>query len=101
MTKASFTQPKKNPRMKAEKPARTRSIVAERVEQVAQAAVDGKTQVEIALEAGYATQSGAQHALKVPEVQARIKEIREDLEDTVKIKRIDVINGFLDSIEMA
>jgi hypothetical protein len=83
------------------KKRRTRSITTEKVEAVANGIVDHKSRAEIALEAGYAGVSGVGEALNIPAVQERIKEIRSGLADEVQLKRLDVINGFLESIEMA
>lgn len=78
--------------------ARTKSKVTERQQKYADAIVDGNTKTKAAEIAGLATPLSAERSAAVKE-EIRIQ--REKLTDLTTIRRLDIVDGLLDSIACA
>lgn len=81
--------------------ARKKSRITERKEKLAEAILDGKSIPEASKEAGYANPSGAYQALSCTELQQHLKEARTRLVEAADLKRIDIVDGILEAIELA
>ena len=88
------------------KTAREKSLVTKREEITqkqkiyADALLEGHTKADAARAAGYHP-SAAASALRTDEVQAYLAEAREEIKDLTTIKRLDVMNIFMEAIDMA
>jgi len=77
--------------------ARPRSKLTERQQKLVEAKLAGKNDHQAGKDAGYV--NGC-NALKIASVRNEIAAARRWLTDTTQIKRLDVVEGILDSIEM-
>ena len=80
---------------------RKKSVLTEKQAALVEALCDGDNLNTAAKKAGYSGPTGAAYAVKVPDVQAKIAENRAMLQDASTLKRVDVLNGFLEAIEAA
>lgn len=81
------------------KKARKASALTERQAAFVEAKLEGKTDFAAAEAAGYDGRNGS-NVMKVAAVREEIAAARRWLTDTTQIKRLDVVEGILDSIEM-
>jgi hypothetical protein len=90
-------------RVKKAEPERPKSVVVtpnERQARVAQAIMEGHTETDAVRAAGYHPAS-ASNVMKQEGIQQALAEARKGMEDISTIKRVDVMNIFLEAIEMA
>lgn len=74
--------------------------ISEQHEAFANAIIEGASESDAARAAGYHP-SAAQRVMRQEDVQLHLAAAREEITDTTTIRRLDVLNVFLDAIEMA
>lgn len=96
MSRASLARGIDNSPAKKRKP----SAVNPRHKQVVDAIMEGATESEAMRAAGYHPSHGA-NLMRKEEVQGMLAEARAEVEDLTTIKRLDVLNIFMEAIDMA
>lgn len=93
--------PKKKQKPKTE--ARPQSIILTSMQAaLVDATLQGKDPIAAAAQAGYANPVGsAKHVIKSEAVQLALKEARSELSSAAQITRADVIDGFMEAINVA
>lgn len=81
--------------------AKRKSVMTPKKEKLVEALADGMSIAKASEVAGYATDSGAYHALRDQELREHLALARSELKDATKLKRIDIIEGMLDAIQHA
>jgi phage terminase small subunit len=85
----------------APKPPRKSSIVIEDQHKLfADMLSEGKSKAEAARVAGY-NPSNVDTVMRQEEVQAYLQEARQEIEDVSTLRRVDVLNLFLEAIDIA
>jgi hypothetical protein len=89
------------PKPSAPKPPRPSSVVIEdKHKLVADLIIEGKSKAEAARVAGY-NPSNVDEVMRQEEVQMYLQEARGQIEDVSTLRRVDVMNIFMEAIDMA
>ncbi|WP_018609515.1 terminase small subunit [Uliginosibacterium gangwonense] len=78
-----------------------RSVLTEKQEAFTEAVLDGQTLSQAALAAGYSASTHGHAVARAPDVAKALAEARTELSSAAQIRRLDVLEGFMDAINLA